>query len=82
MPQVLESPEGEDAPWDEALSLFQAALLDLLAQPLPAGDMARRLREDAAFAPFRGYTTGFEPRMIEVAAELTKKWGRREDGQG
>jgi hypothetical protein len=70
------------APQDADLARFQAALLELLSQPLGADEMARRLREDEAFAPFQDYVAGFEPRMIEVAAALTKKWGRRSDGQG
>lgn len=90
MPQVLEDKDKlknvdeapSEAPSDEALARFQAALLDLLSQPLSASEIALRLREDAACAPFQDYVSGFEPRMIEVAAELTKKWGRSADGQG
>ena len=59
------------------LAEFQAALVELLAQDLPADVFERRLREDAAFAEFRAYVGGFEPRMLAVAAELVKKWGRR-----
>lgn len=58
------------------LADFQAALLALLAKGLPAETMARRLREDPAFAAYRAYVQEFEPRMLAVAAELTKKWGR------
>ena len=62
---------------DEAeLADFQAALLDLLAQPIAANEIARRLREEAAFAPYREYSASFEPRFLEVAASLVKKWGR------
>jgi hypothetical protein len=59
------------------LAAFQAALLDLLAQDLPAEEMERRLREDAAFVEFRADVEGYEPRMLVVAAELMKKWGKR-----
>ena len=62
---------------DEAdLARFQAALLDLLALPISPEEIARRLREDEAFAPFREYSASFEPRFLEVAASLVKKWGR------
>jgi hypothetical protein len=61
----------------DELADFQAALLALLAEDLPAEAMARRLREDQAFAAYRDYVLGFEPRMLAVAAELTNKWGKR-----
>jgi hypothetical protein len=63
-------------PTDE-LAAYQAALLALLAQDLPPEAMQLRLREDAAFAGFQAYVQGFEPRMLAVAVELVKKWGRR-----
>lgn len=59
---------------DEALAAFQAALVDLLGQDLPIEEIQRRLRHDPAFERFRDYVAGFEPRMIEVAAGLVKKW--------
>jgi hypothetical protein len=64
------------APQDERLSAFQAALLELLSQPLSPDELIARLRTDAAFAPFADYIETFEPRMVEVAAALVKKWGR------
>jgi hypothetical protein len=63
---------------DDALAGFQAALLALLAEDLPVEEIQRRLRHDPAFERFREYVDGFEPRMIEVAAALVKKWGRRD----
>lgn len=59
------------------LAAFQAALLHLLAEDLPPEEFRRRLKSDAAFEPYQDYIATFEPRMIEVAAELVKKWGRR-----
>lgn len=59
------------------LAAFQAALLTLLAEDLSAETRSRRLREDAAFAGYREYVEGFEPRMLAVAAELMKKWGKQ-----
>jgi hypothetical protein len=64
-------------PSPEALAAFQDALLGLLAQDLPTEVVRAKLRDDPAFAEFRDYATALEPRMIEVAVELTKKWGRR-----
>ena len=60
---------------DDALGAFQAALVELLAQDLPVEEIQRRLRHDPAFERFRDYVDSFEPRMIEVAAGLVKKWG-------
>ena len=62
---------------DRRLDEFQAALLELLDQPLAVDEILARLRTDEAFAPYREYVETFEPRMVEVAAELVKKWGRR-----
>lgn len=63
---------------------FLDALLDpvdgfLLDRGLTVEELRQSLGEDAAFAPFRGYVGAFEPRMLAVAAELVKKWGRRSD---
>jgi hypothetical protein len=70
-------PASEPSP--ESLAEFQDALLELLSQDLPVEVLVAKLRDDAAFAVFREYVLAFEPRMLEVAAELTKKWGRRVD---
>jgi len=56
---------------------FQETLLELLAQDLSLDTLQNRLHEEPAFAPFRDYVQGFEPRMLEVAALLVKKWGKR-----
>ena len=62
---------------DRTLDEFQAALLELLDQPLAPDEILARLKTDEAFVPSREYVETFEPRMVEVAAELVKKWGRR-----
>lgn len=64
-------------PPDDLLAAFQDALLDLLDQGLPVEAVRERLREDPAFAAFRDYAAAIEPRMLEVAGELVRKWGRR-----
>ena len=64
-------------PPDDLLAAFQDALLDLLDQGLPVEAVRERLREDPAFAAFREYAAAIEPRMLEVAGELVRKWGRR-----
>ncbi len=60
-------------PPDDELACFQAALLDALASPDPARSLAS-LAETAAFAD---YVAAMEPRMVEVAAALMQKWGKR-----
>ena len=60
------------------LAAFQAALLNLLAKDLPPAELRHRLTADPAFAPYQDYIATFEPRMVEVAAELVKKWGVRQ----
>jgi hypothetical protein len=67
-------------PTSAQLAEFQSALVQLLAQDLPVSAMQQRLAEDAAFAAFRAYVQLFEPRMLEVAALLVKKWGKPTDG--
>jgi len=65
-----------DADIDQ-LGEFQVQLLELLARDLSLEALQKRLSEDEAFAAFRTYVHGFEPRMLEVAAFLVKKWGKR-----
>ena len=77
---TLETELKPAAPHDARLAAFQAALLELLAQGLSPEEVIARLRSDAAFAPFADYVETFEPRMVEVAAALVKKWGRRATG--
>ena len=67
-------------PSPEMLADFQAALLELLSQDLPADVIQQRLRDDPAFEGYREYVKGFDPAMIVVASALTKQWGRRIGG--
>jgi hypothetical protein len=64
---------------DAKLAHFQAVLLQLLAQPLSAEEIQARLLQDDSLRDYHAYIAGFEPRMIDVAAELVKKWGRTRD---
>ena len=61
---------------DVQLAHFQSRLLHWLSQPGSAEDILRRLRADESLAPYQSYIASFEPRMVEVAAILVKKWGR------
>ena len=61
----------------EKLADFQAHLLELLGQEIPMEEILVRLKREPAFASYREYIRTFEPRMVEVASKLVKKWGRR-----
>ena len=63
---------------NEELAAFQAALLELLQSDLQPGQIVERLRSDAAFEGYRDWVATFEPRMVETAASLVKRWARRE----
>ena len=66
---------------DLELARFQAVLLALLAQDLPADEVHRRLVQDPASRPFADYVAGFDLRCVEVAGRITRKFGKR-TGQG
>lgn len=62
----------------EELAAFQAALLELLHSDLPPAHIVDQLRDDPAFDAYRDWVDTFEPRMVETAAALVKRWARRE----
>ncbi|MBD1867409.1 hypothetical protein H6F88_27280 [Oculatella sp. FACHB-28] len=63
------------------LLAFQVALLEALNAhyPIdhPTNEILSRLKADPQLASFEVYLNTFEDRMVEVAAELVKKWGQR-----
>jgi hypothetical protein len=61
---------------EEELANFQAALLELLDTQQDLKDMRSQLQQNPAFAVFQEYINTFDDKMLEVAAELVKKWGR------
>jgi hypothetical protein len=65
---------------DEALAAFQDALVELLVQPLPAAELARRLRADARAAPFADYLDALDARCVEVTSRLMQRWADRAPG--
>lgn|GEM_PF-1861611 len=62
---------------DEELARVQAALLEALHADLPPQEIVARLQSDPALLPYAEWVASFEPRMIETAAVLVKKWARR-----
>ena len=61
----------------EQLARFQSALIEALARETSLDTLRSRLQSEAAFLPFRDYLQACDPRMLQVAADLIKKWGRR-----
>ena len=59
---------------DPELAAYQAALLELLASGVAPAEMQARLAADPAFAPYREYTATFEPRSLEIASALVRRW--------
>jgi uncharacterized protein len=73
MPVGMDLRRGDDTLL-EAIEAFQSELLEVLDREDEAGAIVDRLAEHWAFRP---YVETFEGRMVEVAAELVKKWGDR-----
>ncbi|MCC6672285.1 MAG: hypothetical protein IT458_14580 [Planctomycetes bacterium] len=67
---------------DPVLAAFQDALLEALAAPGDAAAARELLFRDPRSAVFREYVRAMEPRMLEVAQELVRRYGRREAGAG
>ena len=59
------------------LAAFQSMMLEALHEHDDAAEILATLKADPASEPFLDYLDELEPRMVEVAAELLKKWGRR-----
>lgn len=62
---------------DPELAAFQACLLETLHQQTDAASILTALRNSEATQPFADYLNSFEPEMLELAAILVKKWGRK-----
>ena len=65
---------------DLELAAFQALLLDHLERGTPAHELQAQLRDHPAAAPFRAYVETLEPRCLEIASRIVKKWAVREGG--
>ena len=62
---------------DPELAAFQACLLETLHQQTEAASILALLRASEATLPYAEYISSFEPEMLELAAMLVKKWGRK-----
>jgi hypothetical protein len=61
---------------ERALADLQVALLDLLARSPSPAEVRARLGADPRLAPWRDWIAQLEPRMLEVAGALVRKWSR------
>ena len=66
---------------EQELAAFQAAFISALGEEVEAQRTLARLRTDPRCAPFAAWIEGFEPEMLEVAAHLVHKWGRRAESE-
>ncbi len=61
---------------DLKLALYQERLLDLLNSELSAKQIIDLLQDDSSLSIYREYIGTFEPRMVDVAKQLVKRWGK------
>ena len=57
------------------LDRFQAVLLELLSKNKTAEEIRREFETHSELKEYRDYLEKAESPMLEVAAELVKKWG-------
>ncbi len=63
-------------PEDLELEAFQSCLLDALYAHTTASEIQEALLQHPESSAFQEYMNEFDPEMLEVAAQLVKKWGR------
>src|SRR5215207_8208249 len=73
-PALCMNPEPPDS---TPLAGFQAAMLDILHAEHDPATIRARLMPRARDAGLAEYVSGFDDRMLFVAAELVRKWGER-----
>ena len=61
------------------LERFQRTFLALLASSPSAEEATAALRAHPDAAPYADWLADLEPRMVEVAWRLVRRWGRRDD---
>lgn len=66
---------------DQELAAFQACLLEALHKHTDAVSTFAELRSSATVLPFADYVNSYEPEMLELAAILVKKWGKKSSSQ-
>ena len=59
------------------LAEFQAVMLEHLSKHSSIAELQQAMRDDPKLDGYRRYIESFDPDMLMIAAELTKKWGVR-----
>lgn len=59
------------------LANFQSTLLEILANPADSTTLLTQLEQAECSPQWADYIATFELPMVEVAAELVQKWGKR-----
>ncbi len=59
------------------IATFQESLLETLSSQSSPVQILATLQELSAPDVMAEYTATFDPRMVQVAADLVKQWGRR-----
>ena len=59
------------------LSKFQSTLLETLSSQDEPDVIKATLQQEVLSPALQDYVQTFEPEMVEIAAELVKKWGKR-----
>ncbi|PZD74951.1 hypothetical protein C1752_00658 [Acaryochloris thomasi RCC1774] len=62
---------------ERELAAFQDHLLETLFTSSDGETVLEQLQDSSVPQPMIDYIETFDPRMVEVAAELLKKWGQR-----
>ncbi|MBD1806140.1 hypothetical protein H6F98_11845 [Microcoleus sp. FACHB-SPT15] len=59
------------------IATFQSTLLETLSSQDEPDVIKATLQQEALSPALQDYVQTFEPEMVEIAAELVKKWGKR-----
>jgi hypothetical protein len=59
------------------IETFQASLLEILSSQTDPAQVLTTLQESSKSNAMSEYIATFDPRMVQLAANLVKQWGRR-----
>ncbi|NJK30208.1 MAG: hypothetical protein HC851_13180 [Acaryochloris sp. RU_4_1] len=62
---------------DSDLAHFQDSLLDILSSQSETAEILASLKKAQFGDAIADYLESFDPKMVAVAAELVKQWGKR-----
>ena len=62
---------------EKTIANYQSKLLELLDTKQTPDEIKEELLKDQDLKELHDYLSKIEPRMLEVASELVKKWGHK-----